>query len=513
MKRSERAFKNSAISFISQISSLLITLITRRFFLQYLGVELLGLNSTFASILNTLSLAELGFETAIIYNLYQPLANRDYKKISVIISVFKRVYYVVAGFMFIASIICLPFLGNIINGVDISAIVYIYFLLQAGNSIVSYLLAYKRTLIYADQKEYISQIYDLICNLIFSVLRIMAIVLLKNFAIYLVLQIGQTALSNLLIHYRCIKLYPEVKNTEFDKEVFLEIFNNVKHVIGSKISMFINTSTDNLVISILIGTIEVGYFTNYTTITSSLKRVVLSVLRPISPIIGGMLSDKKVDNERRETVLRMYSHIGFLFALVILVPTAILLSDFIGVVFGEKFILSNSIVLLIVFDLYIHFVHRATCDYINGAGLFKYDKYIEIIGATINIVISILLAKRLGIVGVLIGTVLSGIFFWIGRSWVVYKFCLEWEVKKYFSFWLHNIYELLVFVVVYVVCNYMYSRFINFNNFVVEFIAGGLVCEIISLVIYMILFAFSKERAQVFEMVQNVFINKFVKKK
>ena len=508
MKRSEIAFRNSSISFISQISSLLITLITRKFFLQYLGVELLGLNSTFASILNTLSLAELGFETAIIYNLYKPLADKDYNKISIIISVFKRVYYVVAGFVVIASIICLPLLGNIINGVEISSIIYVYFLLQAGNSVVSYLLAYKRTLIYADQKEYITQLYDLICNFAFSILRIISIIWLKSFTIYLIMQICQTALSNLLIHYRCNKLYPDLKATQFDKDVFNEIFNNVKHIVGSKISMFINTSTDNLVISILIGTVEVGYFTNYTTITTSLKRVVLSVLRPISPIIGGMLSDKTVDNERRESVLRTYSHIGFIFALVILVPTAVLLSDFIASVFGKQFVLSSTIVLLIILDLYIHLVHRATCDYINGAGLFKYDKYIEFIGAFINITISILLAPRLGIVGVLIGTALSGIFFWIGRTWVVYRYCLDWDLIKYFLLWVHNIYELIVFTLVYTICNYMYSCFIHFDNFVFEFIIGGILCEIVSLMVYIVTFASSKERKQVFEMVKNIISKK-----
>lgn len=504
MKRSEKALKNSSISFLSQISSLLITLVTRRFFLKYLGVGLLGLSSTFVSVLNTLSLAELGFETAIVFNLFQPLSDRNYKKISSIISVFKVVYQFVAGFIIVASLVCLPFLKKILNGIEITPVVYAYFLLQTANSVASYVLAYKRTLIYADQREYLCQIIDLICNIVFSILRIISIIEFRSFSIYLFLQIIQTIISNILIHVKCKELYPEITYSGFDKEVFKEIFNNVKHVIGSKIAFFINNSTDNLVVSTFIGTVQVGYFTNYTTITSSIKRVVISLFRPVSPIIGNLLIDNEVDSKRRESALLLYTHVGYVLALVVLIPTAILLNDFIGFVYGKQFILKNIVVLLIVIDLYINFVHRACCDYINGGGLFKYDKYIEFICAFINIAVSVFLAKVCGIVGVLIGTVFSGIFFWVGRSFVVYKYCINANKRGYLKFWLKNIYGVIVFFITYIICKYTYVKFVVNNAFIVKFVFGGVLCELIIIFIYLLSYASSAERKELFSMLKSV---------
>lgn len=484
MGRGNRALKNSSISLLSQISSLFITLITRKFFLVYLGVELLGLSSTFTSILSTLSLTELGFETAVIYHLYKPLADRDFGRVGSIIAVFRKVYQFVAIFLAIASVIFLFFLDSVINGIEITKYVYLFFLLQAANSVVSYLLAYKRTLIYADQKEYIIQICDLACNVVFSILRIVSIVWIRSFTVYLILQIGQTVASNLIIHLKCRQIYPGLDVGHFDKTVFFEIFNNVKHVIGSKIAFFINNSTDNLVISVFIGTVQVGFFTNYTTVTLALKKVVTSFFRPLAPFIGELLVDKTISYKKREQILLLYSHVGFIISLGVLVPTAVLLNDFIGGVYGMDFVLGKNIVLLMVFDLYINFVHRVCCDYINGGGLFKYDKYIEFIGAAINIAISVILANRFEIIGVLIGTVLSGLFFWIGRSAVVYKCCIYASLKQYVIYWLKNAIYILVFTVAFVCCNIIYSKLPSNMVFVFKFILGGCLCELITFAVY-----------------------------
>ena len=57
MNRTQKTMRNSAVSLFGQMLTILLSFISRKVFIQYLGVELLGLNSTFSSILSTLSLA------------------------------------------------------------------------------------------------------------------------------------------------------------------------------------------------------------------------------------------------------------------------------------------------------------------------------------------------------------------------------------------------------------------------------------------------------------------------
>lgn len=513
MKRSEKVFLNSSISFISQICSLLFTFATRKVFLWTLGVELLGITNTFLSVLNTLSLAELGFETAVVYNLYEPLNRGDTKRISAIISVYKRIYMFVAIFILIVSIICLPILKYILNGIKITSIIYLYFLLQAANSIVSYLLAYKRTLIYADQKEYICQVIDLICNVCCSLLRILVLIFFKSFILYLLSQILQTFLSNILIYIRCKKMYPFLNLKKFDINIFKEMFESVKQVFASKIAYFINNSTDNIVISMMISTVTVGYFTNYTTITSTIKRLVLSIMRPISPIIGGMLSEQEIDGKKKESIFFLYTHMGYILALIVIIPTMILLNDFIAFIYGIPYILQNYVVILIAMDLYVNFVHRVCCDYINGAGLFKYDKYIEFLGAFINIVISVLLASKFGIFGVLLGTVLSSVVFWVGRSFVACKYCLDMELYNYLLYWVKNIYSLIAFFIIYIITKEIYVKFLLIDSFVVRFLISGIITEFIIISLYMILFILFKEQKKILSIIKTIINVRITKSK
>ena len=84
--------KNCSTGLVSQVMTLIFQFLTRSLFIRYIGIELLGVYSTFTSVLSTLSLAELGFQTAIVFSLYKPLAQRDEQQINDIVNVFRFVY-------------------------------------------------------------------------------------------------------------------------------------------------------------------------------------------------------------------------------------------------------------------------------------------------------------------------------------------------------------------------------------------------------------------------------------
>lgn len=507
MNRSSLAIRNSSIGLISQIIAVIFQLITRKVFVQYLGVELLGISSTFSSVLNTLSLAELGFQTAIIYNLYKPLATNDEEQINNTVNVLKIIYRCIGVFFIVAGVVCLPLLKYILSGIEISGVVYAIFLIQVANSAFSYFLAYKRTLLFADRREFITKIVDTVLNVVINLIKIYVVIKTSNYIIYISLTLTQTILSNLIIHMIAKKIYPFLHKTKWDYELFKKIWDNVKNLFVGKLAFYVYSSTDNIVVSALVSTVSVGFMVNYTTIISNLRTLANSIFSPITPIIGNMVAEQG-DQKNDEYVCRLYSFVRYVIACMIIIPVIVLIQDFISVWVGKEFLLSDLIVWLYCLDLYIFFVHGPLCDFISVNGLFKEDRNIEIIGAACNLVSSVILAKIFGITGVLIGTVFSQIVFWIGRSLIAYRKCFQSEKKIFVSYWIRNLKYMVCFVFMCVMLTKIY-QWLPLNTFIVRFICGGVLCEVSIMMGLVLLFRKTDE----FKSVSNIFKRKLGIKK
>ena len=311
--------KNSSIGFISQCVTMLFTFVTRSLFIKYIGIGLLGLNSTFLSVFTALSLAELGIQSAIVFNLYKPLHDNAIDEINSIMNILKLIYRGIGIFFIAATFFITPFLRYIVTGIDVTPIVYLYFWLQALASVCTYFLAYKRAIFYADQKEYISKTVDLICAIVFNGLQCILLVVVKSYIGYLLLKVIQVYVSNLVIHYYCKKYYKYLKNAKLDKKKLFAILKDVRNIFASRIASFIYSSTDNLVISAFVSTVHVGFLVNYTTITTSLKTLTNSILSPIIPILGNHLLDEK-NNMKREKLFFLNTFVRYMMALMIVIP-------------------------------------------------------------------------------------------------------------------------------------------------------------------------------------------------
>ena len=500
--RKNLIIKNSTVGLFSQVITLIFTFVTRNLFIKYIGIELLGLNSTLASVLSTLSLAELGFQSAIVYNLYQPIHDNNYEEINSIINILKIIYRGIGIFFIVAALAVTPFLKYIVKGIEVDFQIYVFFWLQAAASTCTYFLAYKRAILFADQKDYISKTIDLIFNIVFNVIICITLIVYKSYFLYLVLKIIQTYLSNIIVHFYCTINYPFLKKGKIDFTRLKMIWNNVKDIFSGRIASFVYSSTDNLVISTFVSTVSVGFLVNYTTVFNSLKTLTSSVLSPIIPILGNYLIEEE-DNNSRENLFKTYTFVRYIIALVVVIPSIILINSFITMWIGGSMILEPVIIILLGCDFYIHLVHSATCDFINGAGLFKSDKYIEIIGALCNIVTSIILVQFCGIKGVLIGTIISQVILWIGRSLIVYRECLKLGGNRYVHYWIDNIIYLFIAVILVVVLNKCYMV-LPIKNIILRFIVGGIICELCIGLAVLFIFRRTKELR---------FIIKFIKRK
>jgi O-antigen/teichoic acid export membrane protein len=477
--------RNSITGLISQILLMTIQFFTRIFFVKYLRIELLGVSSTFTSVLSTLSLAEMGIQTAIAYRLYKPLANKEEKQINDIINIFKAVYNSIGILFLIAGFAGLPLIKHILSEVTITSEIYCIFLLLALNSVVSYFMAYKRILLYADQREYLGKIVDLCCNLFFAVCKIIILIVTRSYLLYLMITIIHTFLSNYIINILCKRKYPFLHKDKLNKELFKVLFTDVKDLFWGKLCSYIYISTDNIIISKMFSTIIVGYMSNYTIITRNMASVVTSILNPLEPYIGKQLAIED-NKEKTEKSFLMYSYIRAFCALILVVPLVVLISDFVANVFGEGSVLDKRIMYLIAADLYISIAYASCYHYINGAGLFRYDKYVQLISSLMNIILSFAFARWCGILGVLFGTVVSQIVLWIGRSYLIYRYCFAAELRKYLFYWFKNLYYMLCTIMMIKLCGMIY-QLLAFSNYFITFLIMGIICEIIVAVLFYLL--------------------------
>lgn len=485
--------KNSSMGLISQGATILFTFITRNLFVKYIGVELLGINSTFASVLGTLALAELGFQSAVTYSLYKPLHEQNLSIVNDIMNIFKIIYRSIGIFFVVSTIVALPFLKYILKGIEVNYIIYIYFILQSGASASTYFLSYKRALLYADQKDYISKIIDLITNIVFNIGLCIILFCSHSYTLYLIIKIVQVYCSNLIVDLFCKKKYPFLKAAKINKEKLKEIWGNVKNVFAGKIAGYIYGSTDNLIISAFISTINVGYLVNYTTVTKSLRTLTQSILNPMIPIIGNYLECENEPSQREKSFL-LYTHVRYLLAVFIIIPMMILINDFISVWIGSDMLLPYSITILLSIEFYIDLVHSSSLDYIYGSGLFKAEKNIEIVGAITNIIISVCLVRPMGIVGVLIGTVMSQSVFWIGRSYIAYYSCMGLSKKQYIFYWIRNLIYLIFFMLAWELCNMVYI-FLPISNLLIKLLVGAILCELfLGLYIILIFYKMNEQK-------------------
>ena len=177
--------KNAFWSYFSMLVSLVLQFISRTVFIYYLGEGYLGINGLFSNILGVLSFAELGIGTAINFSLYKPVAEKDIKKIKAYMHYYKWAYRMIAGAIAVLGLMLAPFLDLLIKNPGNVGNVHIYYFIYLFNTVTSYLVSYKYSLVNAEQKNYIYTNVNLLISSSTIILQIITIVIWKNFLVYL----------------------------------------------------------------------------------------------------------------------------------------------------------------------------------------------------------------------------------------------------------------------------------------------------------------------------------------
>lgn len=439
--RTANVVRNVWVGLLCQVLVLFASFANRTIFIKALGNDYLSINGLFSNILNMLSFVELGFGTALIYMLYKPVANDNIEKTKSIIKYYKKVYTIIGSIMFILGILVIPFMKFIIKDApDIPENLTIIYLLFLASTCIGYFFAHKSAIINANQKNYIVSVYNQLGKLVQAIIQIVFLLVTKKYIAYLIIQVVMTLVSNILISLKADKLYPylkEKKVKDISKEDKETITSKVKSLILYRLGPSILNGSDNLILSACVSLSAVGIYSNYYLITNYLNLFLNQITSSFETSIGNL--NAKETEEQKEKVFYKIVYICFFMYGLVCVLLMANINDFINIWIGPKYLFNNFIVFSIVLYIYINGLHFPCYSYRTTAALFDKMKLMPIIEVILNVIVSIILAKYLGIAGVFLGTSIAKImtFFWSDPH-VLYKYLFKSKnLAKYYKKYLY----------------------------------------------------------------------------
>ncbi|MCM1213146.1 MAG: lipopolysaccharide biosynthesis protein [Lachnospiraceae bacterium] len=432
--RTEHSARNATVAVVAKIIAILAGYVTRVVFTHTLSQDYVGINGLLTNILNVLALSELGVGTAITYALYLPISRRDVEKQKSLMRMYRHFYRIIAVIVLVCGLLVIPFFGKLIkNQPDVDHLVLIY-LLYLLNSVLSYLLIYKKTLIEAHQLSYIVTLYQTVFLLLQNLVQVTVLVLTGNFLLFVTIQLACTLGNNLSISRKADRMYPYLKEKEVQKLPENEkrsIFRSIRAMLMHKIGSVVVNDSDNLLLSAIVGIVSVSKYSNYFLVIGSVRQVLDQAFQGITASVGNLGVE-----EGRERIRKIFES-SFFMGQWMFGLTAICLFElcdvFVEISFGPQYVFPRSVTLILCLNFYLTGMRQPVLVFHDSMGLFWYDRYKSLAEALINLTASIILGKYWGTFGIFLGTMVSTITtsFWV-EPLVLYKYRLEMPVRGYF---------------------------------------------------------------------------------
>lgn len=435
-------FQNTILNFTSGVAyrlfMMLMTFVVRTVFIRCLSEDYLGINGLYTNILNVLSLADLGFGTAMVFSLYKPLAENDQYKLAQLLQLYKRVYRIIGTVVLVLGMALVPFLDVLIKDAPNVEGLTFYYLLYLGNSVVSYwFFAYRNSILQADQKAYVVTGLQGAFTLIKSVMQIVFLLLLRNYTAYLLIQIGCTIAQNTVTAILTQRRYPGIlqKTDPLPAADRNRIFADVRALMVQRVSFVALNGTDSLITSAFVGIRWVGLLSNFQLIIDAVSGVLSQVTSAISASMGNFFA--KEDREAGYQLFLRVDFLGFWLYTFCAVALLTLMNPFVTLWLGEEFTLANDVVFWLSMRFFVECLMNNSYTVRSTLGLFVQAQYRPLIAAVMNIVLSIWLSGPFGVSGILMATVLTrlSVNLWFNPL-VIHRDGFGRSVKPYYMMWL-----------------------------------------------------------------------------
>lgn len=485
------------------LAKIVLQFVVRAFFNRYFISEYLGLNGLYTNILNVLSLAELGVGNAIVYSMYKPISENDTETIKSLVALYKKIYCIIGCIITViglALIPALPYLIKDVPDVDINlSVIYVLYLAQ---TVTGYFFAYRRSLVFAYQRNDIESKISFLAQFVLAVCQIVIMVVWKNYYAYVSSMVICNTLDAVLIFIISFKLFPEIKGkaAPLDKAISKKIAKNTGAMVCHKIGSAVVFSTDSIIISAFVSLTVLGLYSNYTLVTNALASAITLLVAAMKGSIGNLIATG--DNEKSYKIFKalnllMMWFIGFLF-----IGIMVCVQDFISILGGDSSKqLPYLTVVLICLNFYVTQSRTMANNFKECAGLFWNDRFKPLFEAGINLGLDLLLVYFMGINGVILATIISTVTvpLWV-EPYVLYKNYFKQHLYKYFLQYIFYILSTAAsFGVTFFACYFIPHGGIGW------FILRVVICLILPNLVYLLIYFKTPEFAYLFSAVKALF--------
>lgn len=488
-ERKKSSFKNMITAVSSNVLTIIVGLVAQAVFIKILGSEYLGLNGLFSNVISMLGIVELGMGSAIIYNMYKPIAENDHEKIKSLMQFYKKSYRIITLIISIIGIMIIPFIKYIVDieSVTVGINVYLVYILFLLETICSYILSYKRSMLYADQKEYITNIIHMGYTILVNTMQLTFLYFTHDYYLYLIIKVMMRLVENIVISSYVNRRYSYLLDnnvTKLDRKTEKDIFQKIRALFFHKIGTFIVSGTDNIIISKYLGLVTVGLYSNYYMIINAVQTVINHIIQATRASVGNLLVTES--KTKQFDIFNKIRFVNFWISCFSSICIFVIMDSFITIWIGYKFVLPTKVLLVLVINFFIVSSRSTYGAFKEAAGIFYEDRFVPIIESLLNIVLSIIFVKKFGLMGVFMGTIGSGLVLWCySYPKYVYNKLFGRKISDYMK---ETIYYFIIFILI---AGFTYSLaiLISFDNVYLQFISNVLIALIVPNVIMLLLFS------------------------
>ncbi len=432
--RTAKSIKNAKVALIFYFINLVLQFFSRKVFLDYLGAEVLGLNTTAQNLIGFLNLAELGIGSAIAFTLYRPLYEKNDQAINEIVSVqgwlYRRVAYVVIA----GACILMCFFPLIFAKAEVP-LWYTYgsFIVLLVSALLGYFVNYRQIVLTADQKEYKITLNVQSFKVIKVLLQIAAIYYLSNGYVYwMMLELLMAVTAAVVLDKLLKREYPWLKTTIMQggalRQKYPEIISKTKQVFFHQIAAFVLFQTSPLIIYTYASLTLVAVYGNYMLIVTGVTLLMDALLRSINAGVGSLVAEG--DKERIKKVFWELTSLRLWLASVVCFGIYKLGHSFITLWVGDGFLLEQSAFIVLIAITFIG-LSRTNDTFLYAYGLFQ-DVWAPVTEAVLNLGFSILLGYYYGLTGILSGVLISLlVIVCIWKPFFLYKYGFRENIGEY----------------------------------------------------------------------------------
>lgn len=492
-ERTKNATRNIVFGVALKLYSIIIPFLMRTAMIYFMGIQYLGLNSLFTSVLQVLNLAELGVGSAMVYSMYKPIAEDDENTICALIKLYRTYYRVIGLIIAVAGFAILPFIPKLVKG-DLPSDVNIYllYLLQLSATVFSYwLFAYKNALLQAHQRSDITSKVVIALDTFKYVAQLLVLIFVKNYYYYIIIILITQILTNIVTARIANKMFPKyTPNGELSKEVKSKINHRIRDLFTAKIGNVVLTSADTIVISSFLGLTSLAVYQNYFFVVNSLYGILCVVFSSVVAGIGNSLISESIDKNYND--LKKFTFIINWVLCVCCCCLSCMFQPFIELWVGKKYMLSYGLVVLLVIYLFLCSLAMVWATVKDAAGIWHSDRFRPLIGAGVNVILNIVLVQYIGLYGIILSTVISYVF--ISMPWLIHNiFSLIYKrsMKEYLIILISYLFTTTISCAL---CMYICSLF-RFRP-IIQLVVSFIICAVVSNFIQIVVFRKTTEYKQ-----------------